>query len=117
LDGVGGEGLRDWVWNAVSGIFKPAEVGAGIEAIACAVAKAMKAARDRSAACLFIGEYDLPERRICYSLQYRLSEQSCTVLALSDEWRDAGGIRKPESGDRRFDGMQKQDLRVSPLRG
>jgi len=33
-------------------------------AIACAVAKVTKTARSGSAECLFIGEYNLPERRI-----------------------------------------------------
>lgn len=55
-------GLRNSVWGAGSGVLVPNEVGAGLEAPVCAAAKVMKTASGRSADCLFIGTYKLPER-------------------------------------------------------
>jgi hypothetical protein len=61
-DAVTGVGLSNWAWSAESGVFVPGKPGAGVEALVCTAAKAMKTASSRSAACLFTGTYNFPER-------------------------------------------------------
>jgi hypothetical protein len=61
-DAAAGVRLRNCVWDAASGVLVPDAVGAGVEALVCTAAKAMKAASGKSAMCLFIGTYNFPER-------------------------------------------------------
>ena len=57
-----GANLRDCARVAGLGVLTPGEAGAGVEALVCVAAKAMKTARDRSAVCLCMSTCNFPER-------------------------------------------------------
>jgi hypothetical protein len=80
-------GLRGRVWGAESGVFVPGKAGAGVEALVCTAAKAMKTASGRSVACLFIGTYNFPERGFRWYLRYRLVGENCIPETLSGRER------------------------------